>query len=138
MRWADIPFDASHRTLRQFAGLWIVFFGALACYWGLGRDSPTAGVVLGVLALTVGVLGLVRPEAVRPVFAAWLVLAFPVGWAVSHLLLAVLYYGLFTPLALAFRLAGRDLLMRHRRPETESYWLPKPAVADLRRYYRQF
>src|SRR5262245_59316011 len=100
MRWADIPFDASHRTLRQFAALCIVFFGALACYWGLWRHSPTAGLVLGVLAVAVGGLGLVKPEAVRPVFAAWLVVAFPIGWTVSHLLLAVLYYGLFTPLAL--------------------------------------
>jgi hypothetical protein len=52
--------------------------------------------------------------------------------------LGLLYYGIFTPLALVFRLKGRDPLMRFRRPETQSYWIPKPAITDLRRYYRQF
>ncbi len=138
MRWADIPFDAPRRTLRQFAAVWIVFFGGLALYWAWWRGHPTAGWVLGALAVTVGPVGLVKPELLRPVFVGWLVLVFPIGWLISHVLLGVLYYGMFTPLALVFRLMGRDPLVRRERPNTESYWVPKPAVADVRRYYRQY
>lgn len=138
MRWADIPFDAPRKTVRQFAGLWLVALGALACYWGWWREHTTVGWVLLVLAVTVGPLGLVAPHLIRPVWMASLVVTFPIGWLLSRVLLGVLYYGLFTPFALVFRLIGRDPLARHNRPASETYWVPKPAIVDLRRYYRQF
>ena len=137
MRWADIPFDATQKTLRQFAGLWLVFLGGLACYWGLWKANPTAGLILGALAVTIGPLGLVAPHLMRPIWMASLIVTFPIGWVVSRVLLGVLYYGLFTPFSLVFRLIGRDPLLRHR-PEGDTYWIPKPAITDLRRYYRQF
>lgn len=138
MRWADLPFHPSDRTLRQFAGLWIVFFAGLGLWQLLGRQRLAAGLALEILAFAVGPVGLVRPRWLRPVFVGWMVLAFPIGWLVSHLMLAVLYYGIFTPLGLAFRLAGRDALALRPRPDQESYWSPKPAPEDVRRYFRQF
>jgi hypothetical protein len=137
MRWADIPFQPSSRTLRQFAGLWLLACTALAC-WRAWRHGEVAlpGVLLA-LAWTLGPLGLVRPQALRPLFVGWMVLTFPVGWTVSHLALAVLLYGVFTPLGLFFRLIGRDALALRPRPGQESYWGPKPAAEDVRSYFRQ-
>ena len=42
-----------------------------------------------------------------------MVLAFPIGWTVSQVILAVMFYGLFTPIGLVFRLIGRDPLQPH-------------------------
>ena len=50
--------------------------------------------------------------------------------------LLLLYGLLFTPIALFFRMTGRDVLDR-RRPATASYWKPKPAARDKRAYFRQ-
>ena len=137
MNWSEIPWSPSSRTLRQFAGLWIGCFGSLAC-WHAFRDDTAWAVGFTALALTVGPIGLIRPRAVRPIFVGWMILTFPIGWTVSRLALAFLYFGVFTPLALWFRLTGRDLLgLRHRRGRT-TYWIPKPAVHDVRRYYRPF
>jgi hypothetical protein len=52
--------------------------------------------------------------------------------------LACLFYGMFTPVAVAFKLIGRDVLCRWHRPATESYWSPKSMSADPRRYFRPF
>jgi hypothetical protein len=138
MQWSDIPFRPPQKMLRQFAGLWLAFFGGWALWQWRVQGHPTAAIVLGVLALTVGPLGLARPEWLRPIYVAWMVVAFPIGWTVSQVLLAVLFYGLFTPIGLVFRLLGRDPLHRARRPERESYWSPKPVPASLRRYFQQF
>src|SRR5262245_26479209 len=100
MQWSDISFAPPSRILRQFAGLWLIFFGGLACWQGFLEGNQTAALVLAALALAVGPLGLLRPQAVRPLFVAWMVLAFPIGWAVSRVLLAFLYYGIFTPVGL--------------------------------------
>ena len=67
-----------------------------------------------------------------------MVLAFPIGWTVSQVILLAMFYGLFVPIGLVFRLIGRDPLQRARSSNLESYWSPKSAPADLRRYFKQF
>ena len=57
-----------------------------------------------ILAALFGVAGLIRPGLLRPIFVGWMVMVFPIGWLMSRVLLGVLFYGLFTPLAIAFRL----------------------------------
>jgi saxitoxin biosynthesis operon SxtJ-like protein len=138
MRWSDIPLSPSARTLRQFAGLWIVFFAALAAWQGFGREKTSLGWVLLALALTVGPIGLIRPQLLRWLYVGWMIAVFPIGWVVSRVMLAVLFYGVFTPLGLAMRLAGRDVLQLRRPAGRTTYWVPKPAATDLRSYFRQF
>src|SRR6516164_8654718 len=99
MHWSDIRWHPSTRMLRQFAGLWIVFFAGLAAWHGLVHERMIAAVVCATLAATLGPLGLIWPACIRPVFVAWIVVAFPIGWVVSRVTLAILFYGLFTPLA---------------------------------------
>jgi hypothetical protein len=126
------------RTLRQFAGMWLLFVGGFACWQWLGRDRATLAAVAGALAVVVGVAGLARPQAVRPIFSGMMLLALPIGAVVSRVLLAILYYGLITPLGLLFRLLGRDALRRRRRRAPETWWVPKPMPTDVRSYFRQF
>jgi hypothetical protein len=138
MRWSDIQFDPPRKTLRQFAGLWLVSFGGMALWQGLVRERAGLASILAVLALTIGPLGLARPDWMRRVYVGWMILAFPIGWTVSQVMLAVIFFGLFAPIGFLFRLLGRDPLHRTRRPELESYWAPKPTPTDLRRYFKQF
>jgi hypothetical protein len=138
MQWSDIPFDPPRKTLRQFAGLWLAFFGGMALWQALVKGRPALGFSIAGLALVVGLAGLTRPEWVRLIYVGWMVLAFPIGWTVSQVMLALMFFGLFTPIGLVFRLIGRDALQRTRPSGRESYWDPKPAPADLRRYFKQF
>jgi len=137
MQWSDIDFRPQTRTLRQFAVLWLVFFGGLAVWEVAGRGHAVSGTVLGLLAVTLPTLGWLRPQWLRPVYVGWMVLAFPIGWVVSRVVLAALFYVVFVPLGLVFRVAGRDPLQRRRRA-VETYWAEKPAVNDARRYFKQF
>jgi hypothetical protein len=138
MQWSDIPRDPPQRMLRQFAGMWLLLLGALGAWQEWARENHTAAMILALVALAVGVPGLLRPSLVRPVFVGAMIVTFPIGWVVSKTLLAVVYYGLFTPIALAFRLTGRDVLARRRNPAATTYWAPKPAATDPRSYFRQF
>ncbi|MEX0641314.1 MAG: SxtJ family membrane protein [Pirellulales bacterium] len=126
------------RLLRQFAGLWLAIFLALAAWEYLGRDHTTSAAVFAVLALAFGPAGLIKPQWIRPLFALLMAIATPIGWLVSTIVLSVLFYGIFTPLALVFRLMGRDALVRRAPPRGATYWTPKPIVDDPRRYFRQY
>ena len=137
MTFADIPRNPSARTLRQFAGAWLVFFGLLA-FQQLRRGHQGLALVFLVVAVLFGPAGLIKPPIVRWIFVSWLVLAFPIGWVVSQLILILMFYLVLTPVALALRLTGRDLLARRLRPTGSSYWLPKETSRDVRSYFRQY
>ncbi len=138
MQWSDIPFHPDRKTLRQFAGLWLIVFGGMGLWEAFRRGHVQLGFSIVALALVVGVAGLTRPEWVRTVYIGWMVLAFPIGWTISQVILLILYFGMFTPIALIFRAIGRDPLRRVRRAGVESYWEPKPAPVDVRSYFKQF
>lgn len=138
MRWSDIKFHPDSRMLRQFAVIWIVFFLGLAAWQGWGHGRREVALVLVIVALSVGPLGMWRPQWIRPIYVGWTVAVFPIGWVVSHLVLGLIFYGLFTPISLVFRILGRDALGRHRPTHPSSYWHPKSTPTDVRSYFRQF
>jgi hypothetical protein len=137
MTWSEIPWRPSSRVLRQFAALWLVVVGFFAWRVGSAGGHATADAWLGTLAGGVGGVGLAWPAAVRPLFVGLVVATLPLGWAMSRLFLAALFYGLFTPLALVFRVLGRDPL-KLRRTNRPTYWQPKVIADDPRRYLRPF
>src|SRR5262249_37672073 len=132
------PFNPTDRMLQQFSVLWIVFFGANAAVQEFQYQRHFLALGLAVLALTVGPLGLAWRRAIKPIFIGWMALVFPIGWIVSHLILGILFYGLFTPVAWSFRIIGRDMLGLKPQPQAATYWHPKPYAQDKSQYLRQF
>ena len=130
-----IPTD---RMLRQFAGLWIVVFGLLAAR-RFDDHGDALAIGLGLLAITVGPMGIVWPRAIKPIFVTWMAVATPIGQIVSHVILGVLFYGLFTFVASMFRLIRRDALELQRpSADAPSYWRPAPPARPASHYLRQF
>jgi hypothetical protein len=137
MNWSDVTAVPSSRKLRQFALLWLLIFGGRAA-WLAFHGTLTTGVgVLGAIAVGVGAAGLLYPASIRLIYTGWMIAAFPLGWAISHLVLAILYYGLFTPVAAVFRMAGRDELKLRRPARSDSYWSVKSTATDAAEYLRQ-
>jgi len=138
MRWQDIPFDPAPKMLRQFAGLCLLVFAALGTAEILLRNRPAVGLALLAAAFIIGPVGLWRPGWIRWLFVGWMILAFPIGWTVSQLVLIIIYYGIFSPIGILFRILGRDPLDRTIDRSAESYWQPKTQPADPAQYFKQF
>jgi cytosine/uracil/thiamine/allantoin permease len=133
----DQIFNPSDRMLRQFAALLIVFLGVIAVRT-YDPQHPAPALLAAALGLVLGSVGLVWPRAIRPVFAVWMKAAWPVGWLVSRVILALIFYVIVTPVAVVFRAAHRDALGLRRRGGGVTYWQRKPAVTDKSRYLGQF
>ena len=138
MKWSQISTEPSPRVLRQFAAAWLFFLLVSGIHQYLARNHHTAGVVLGLLAVGLGGLGLFRPGWVRWLFVGCMVLAYPVGWVVSQVMLMVMFYCIITPAAVFFRLVGRDLLARKPAAARTSFWEPKSPSPDVSSYFRQY
>jgi hypothetical protein len=134
----DNLFKPTDRILRQFAAIWILFFGTIAARQEFHHNRHGLAILFAVLAVTIGPLGLAWPRVIKPVFVGWMALAYPIGWVVSRVVLGVIFYGLFTPVACVFRLIGRDALALKSQPTAVTYWRPKPGAVDQSQYLRQF
>jgi hypothetical protein len=89
--------------------------GSLAAAWlGPAHWTPlTVGLACGAGLLAVS--GLVRPSWIRPLYGVALMASLPLTWAVSHLIMIALYFGVITPIALVLRALGHDPLGRRQR-----------------------
>jgi len=137
MQWSDVVAAPSSKVLRQFAGLCLVVCGVLAALALWRHHTTTTTIVITGLGITTGLVGLLRPMAIRWVYSGWMIAVFPVGWTVSRLMLAALFYLIFTPVALLFRLSGRDVLHLSKQDPT-SDWTAKPEATSVDQYFRQF
>jgi len=135
----EIPWHPDDRRLRQFAGLWLLFSAGLLIHWSRAlANYPYVALFVAVSAVAVGIVGLFKPQLLRPIYVGWIIAVFPIGWIVSRLVLAILFYAVFTPIGLLFRILGRDALGLKRQPELASYWVSKETPDDPRRYLQQF
>lgn len=136
-----LPFNAhpTRSELRQFAALGLPLFcvAIAAALWKVGFSSAISGIV-AVTGAAIGVTGWLRPDLFRPIFVAWMAAAYPIGWVISHLVLAILYFGVLTPIGLTLRLFGRDPLTRRWDRGATTYWTPHRGSADDSTYFRQY
>ena len=138
MAMIEIDRHPSARTLRQFAGMFLIAFGVIGFLVLRRTESLQAALVIWGVALLVFLVGTAKPRAIRLVYVGLIYLAFPIGWVVSHILLALVLYLVFTPIGWALRLLGRDPLLRRFDPAAESYWTPHRQPTSIDRYFRQF
>lgn len=128
-------------TLRAFGwqvGGVLMLIGAVVAWrsGGLGAVSGTLLGAGGVLAAG----GLVMARSLRPVYLVWMAVTLAMGFVVSHMLLAVVFFGLVTPIGLVMRLFGHDPLGRKPAPPGGTYWKDREAYDphDAERLHRSF
>lgn len=111
------------RILAQFAWVALValpLLGAVFTGWQWTGPWTLGLLALGALQL---VLFLCRIDApTRWLFLTLSLIAFPIGFVLSHVLMAAIFYLVVTPIGLVFRLIGRDAMQRRFDGDLGSYW----------------
>ena len=126
------------RELRKFGltvGGVFVLLGAL--FWL--RHKPAFPYLLspGLVLLT---LGAGWPRALKYVYVAWMALAFLLGFAVSNVLLTLLFFLVITPIGLTARLLRKDFLRLKPDRAATTYWIRRERTGPKSpaEYERQF
>ena len=80
-----------------------------------------------------------RWEALGLGYKGWMKVAHLIGGIVTAFFLGVIFFLVFTPVGIVFRLAGKDHLDRRIDKAADSYWYPRTKESFSReRYTRQF
>ncbi|NNL87130.1 MAG: hypothetical protein HKP27_15815, partial [Myxococcales bacterium] len=143
----EIDWNPDLRTLRQFGAIALVGFSllAVAAWFGFlvfsmvpvgARETTAAG--LAALGALCGVFGLIWPAGNRPIFVGLSLLAAPIGFVLSYLILGVLFYIIISGVSLLLRALGKDPLERAIQPEASTYWVEAKPARPAASYFKQF
>jgi hypothetical protein len=133
-----IHWNPDRKTLAEFSEAGMFALGMVAAPLAAYRGQTKVAVALWGVAMVGRLIGLVRPGWLRPAFLGLSLATWPIGWVVSRVTLGLLFVMVFTPVALVFRLVGRDALNRTIDREAETYWESYRPDRGLDRYLRPF
>lgn len=124
--------ELSKKKLRSF-GLLVGGVFLLISFWLLfshkdGSVNANNHLFTYVLLLFGGILfltGVFFPSFLKNPYKIWMGIAFFIGWIVSRILIAILFYVVVTPLGIVAKLFGKEFLDVKFRDNKNSYWVMK-------------
>ncbi|HVO33642.1 MAG TPA: SxtJ family membrane protein [Elusimicrobiota bacterium] len=131
-----VDWNPEKNQIQRFGIAWPVGVAIFGTVLALRHHVAAAG-CLWVVAATVAVAARSRPAQARYVYILWMGLSAGIAFAVSCAALLVIFWGVVTPAALLFKLAGRDVLLR-KKPAAESYWRDHESSRDASDYRHLF
>jgi len=126
------PLNTDTKTLREFglvfaAGL-VLFFGLLLP-WIWDKPWP-AWPWIGAAAFAGA--GLILPRALKPLYIAWMKIGHVLGWINTRIILGIVFFLVFLPVALLFRVTGHDPMRRKLDLGVSSYRQPSETLPPER------
>jgi hypothetical protein len=143
----DVNLRPDDRTLRHFGFIALAGFGLLAVLawyelaifaFGLGSWREEVAGTLAVLGAVALLTSLLFPRGNLPLYLALTVIAFPIGFVLSYVIMGTLFYLIIAPIGLMMRAFGRDPLNRAFLPGASSYWVDARPARPKESYFRQF
>ncbi|MBF0623237.1 MAG: hypothetical protein HQL82_00325 [Magnetococcales bacterium] len=122
---------------RAFGLLFALIFGGLGA-WPLMKGAAPQPILLALGGLFLA-LALVAPRTLGPLNRLWLAFGDLLHRIVNPLLMAVMFFLVFTPIGLLMRLLGKDGLHRKYDHNAASYWIerqpPGPAPETMQHQF---
>lgn len=139
-----LDFNPTKAQLRQFGMAGGLFTAgiALLVYYSVGHFDNLYEIEGIQITLTLSIIttlmSILVPGALKPLYILLTTLTWPIGMIFSHLIMLFLYFIILTPVALIFKIIGRDALHRKLNRDAETYWEPAEMDIPMQRYFRQF
>ncbi|MCU0642916.1 MAG: SxtJ family membrane protein [bacterium] len=126
------------KQLRTFGAALTIFLSVIGLIHFWKGNEPTNFWFWGAAALVL-LTTLSVPILINPIYRAAMFIAHILGWINTRIILGLLYYFLFTPIALVMKLIGHDPLHRKFDKEAKSYWKVREKIPFPKEHYlRQF
>lgn len=134
---SEVPLPSERSFGLTFAAVFGIVSGLAVWRGWLGGElwKYTLGISLGLLIFVLTV-----PIILRPLNRAWMRFGELLHRIVSPVMLGLIYFVVISPVALFFKITGRDELRRKYDIDAESYWITRePAGPDApSSFTRQF
>lgn len=121
------------KELREFGltiGVVLMLISGLALWRGKGSWA-----YLLMAGLLFTGFGIAAPAPLKPLQKIWMALAAVIGFFMSRVVLAILFYCVVTPIGIVMKLFGKDILDERISKSCPSYWRELPAKVKAKESY---
>ena len=108
---------------RKFGFFFTLVFSVAAAYSYYSTNLNWAYVLIAAASLFL-LVTLTKSDALLPINKLWMRFGLLLGMIVSPIVLGLIFFGLFTPIAMLMRLSGRDEL-RLKFSQKGSHWISR-------------
>ena len=121
---------------RKFGFFFTFVFAVIGAYFSYSEIMIWANAFI-IAAMTFLVVTLVKSDALLPLNKLWMRFGHLLGMIVSPIVLGIIFFGLFMPIAFVMRLSGRDEL-RLKFIKKPSHWIPRNDPLKSESFKQQF
>ena len=121
---------------RKFGFFFSTIF-LLASLYSYYIDSEFMVYILGLLCGILLITTITNPKVLLPLNKLWMKFGILLGMIVSPILMGIIFFGIFTPIAMIMRLLGRDEL-RLRLKKQKTHWINRKILNKIDSFKKQF
>lgn len=132
MKFSEIELPSN----RKF-GVFFTFVFAVAAAYFYYSASVSWAYVFTATALIFLLITLIKSDALLPFNKLWMRFGHLLGMIVSPIVLGIIFFGLFTPIAILMRRSGRDEL-RLKFTQKASHWISRGEPIKSESFKHQF
>ena len=132
MKFSEIELPSN----RKFGFFFTFVFAAAATYFFYSANVNWTYVFIAA-ALIFLLITLIKSDALLPLNRLWMCFGLLLGMIVSPIILGIIFFGLFTPIAMLMRLSGRDEL-RLKFSQKGSHWISRGETVNSESFKHQF
>ena len=121
---------------RKFGFFFAFIFAIVAAYFYYSANQIWVYVFIAIASIFV-LITLTKSDILLPLNKLWMRFGLLLGMIVSPIVLGVIFFGLFTPIAMLMRLSGRDEL-RLKYAQKASHWISRGEPIKSESFKHQF
>ena len=132
MKFSEIKLPSN----RKFGFFFSTIF-LLASFYSYFIDSKIMVYLLGTICGTFLVITIINAKILLPLNKLWMKFGILLGMIVSPIIMGIIYFVIFTPIAIIMRLSGRDEL-RLRLKKQKTHWINRKTLNEVDSFKNQF
>ena len=132
MKFSEIELPSN----KKFGFFFTLIFAAASAYF-YNSENMTLSFVFVAVSFIFLVITIMRAALLLPLNKLWMQFGFLLGRIISPLVLGIIFFGLFTPIATLMRLIGRDEL-RLKLSNKSSHWISRSEPIKSDSFKNQF
>ena len=132
MKFSEIKLPSN----RKFGFFFSTIF-LLASFYSYFIDSKIMVYLLGTICGILLIITIINADILLPLNKLWMKFGILLGKIFSPILMGIIFFGIFTPIAIFMRFSGRDEL-RLRFKKQKTHWINRKTLDKVDLFKNQF
>ena len=124
-------------TNRKF-GLFFSLIFLLASFYSYYSGSEIIVYLLGGISGIFLIITLINADILLPLNKLWMNFGILLGKIINPIIMGVIFFGIFTPIAILMRVYGRDELRLNLKKKKQTHWINRKSIKGFDLFKKQF